>query len=103
MNLRNRAIVGTAALIMIFSGTLLGLRTMREPVQIPVAAVESAKNAKQGAIVRIEDTDLNALPMLDVEIKDAGGPQFLLSDKPEYFRTGNGIAMQEQIKPGVVR
>jgi hypothetical protein len=103
MNLRTDAIGGTVVLTLIFSETLVGLCAMGGLVQIPHAAVESAKTAKQGAIVRIENVDLNALPMLDVEIKDAGGPQFLLSDKPEYFRTGNGIAMQEQVKPGVVR
>jgi hypothetical protein len=44
-----------------------------------------------------------ALPVLPVTIADAHGSQLLLSDKPEYFYAGNGIALQEEVRPGVVR
>ncbi|MDB6020907.1 MAG: hypothetical protein JWQ04_764 [Pedosphaera sp.] len=43
------------------------------------------------------------LPVVPVKITDARCPQLLLSDKPEYFYTGNGIASQEEVKAGKVR
>lgn len=48
--------------------------------------------------------DLNAIPVLPITLtSDPDSPQFIISDKPEYFRTGDGIALQETVKPGVVR
>ncbi len=43
------------------------------------------------------------LPVMPVEITADGGPQFLFSDKPEYFLSGDGIALQETVQPGAVR
>ena len=58
---------------------------------------------KAGQRVEVSDVDLDAVPQIKPIIKDDGGPQFLLSDKPEYFRTGDGIAMRERVEPGDVR
>lgn len=69
------------------------------PADKAIAAVEFA-----GERVQLEHIDFAAIPQLDLEIRDLeGAPQFLLSDKPEYFRTGDGIAMQEKVQPGDVR
>jgi hypothetical protein len=60
--------------------------------------------ASPGDVIRTNVTELKSVPQLQVNVTPADRqPQFLLSDKPEYFRTGNGIAMQEYVKPGVVR
>lgn len=61
--------------------------------------------APQGSVVRLDElwSKQRDLPTVPVKITDAHGPQLLLSDKPEYFYTGNGIALQEEVKPGVVR
>lgn len=61
--------------------------------------------ARPGQIVLAEGLDLGeeSIPAIQMTRVDAGGPQFLLSDKPEYFRTGDGIAMQERIEPGRIR
>jgi hypothetical protein len=40
---------------------------------------------------------------VSVDVSNAPGPQFLFSDKPEYFRAGNGISLQEDVRPGMVR
>jgi hypothetical protein len=66
---------------------------------------EALRKASQGAVVRMENfmKDRRDLPRLTVKIDEAQGPQFLLSDRPEYFLTENGIALQEEVKPGVVR
>lgn len=60
--------------------------------------------AKPGDLVQLDPSiDLRQIPVLQLTITDGKGPQFLFSDKPEYFRSGNGIAMQEVVQPGKVR
>ena len=65
---------------------------------------ESLQKASRGDVVRLELLkDRVHLPHVAVKIEGAAGPQFLLSDRPEYFLTGNGIALQEEVKAGMVR
>lgn len=61
--------------------------------------------AQPGAVVLLPEflKERPNLPILPVDIAPESGPQFLFSDKPEYFVTGNGIALQETIRPGLVR
>ncbi len=76
---------------------------------LPAAAMASDASqpvtdaARAGERVQLPALDFAAIPRLDATIRDADSPQLLLSDKPEYFRTGNGIAMQEAVEPGDVR
>ncbi|MBE0545028.1 MAG: copper amine oxidase [Verrucomicrobia bacterium] len=73
--------------------------------ELIAADQEALRGAKQGGVVEMPDLTARraTLPRLPVAIVAAGGPQFLFSDKPEYFLTGNGIALQEGVQPGVVR
>lgn len=73
--------------------------------EVPEEARQSITSASRaGERIELEGVDFGAIPTLDVTIDDGDdSPQFLLSDKPEYFRTGDGIAMQETIDPGLVR
>jgi hypothetical protein len=73
--------------------------------ELTAAELETLQAMQQGGVVILQDfwAQQRALPALPVKIADAGGPQFLLSDKPEYFYSGDGIAMQEEVKPGAVR
>ena len=61
--------------------------------------------AKPGAVVQLPEFLKRRadLPHLPATVAPDVGPQFLLSDKPEYFYSGNGIALQEEVQPGVVR
>ena len=72
-----------------------------------ITAVEknALEAARQGEVVLLSELwpQQRELPLVPIKISDAHGPQFLLSDKPEYFYTGNGIALQEEVKPGVAR
>jgi hypothetical protein len=62
------------------------------------------KSAKPGDIVLTPFLDAAVIPAVPITIAPAAdSPQFLLSDRPEYFRTGDGISMQEDVQPGVVR
>lgn len=71
--------------------------------QNPTTAPTDLNTAKPGDVVWLDNTiELTTTPLVAFQ-KKPGGPQFLFSDKPEYFRTGNGIAMQEDVQPGIVR
>ncbi len=61
--------------------------------------------AKPGSVVLLPEflKQRANLPVMPVEIAADVSPQFLFSDRPEYFLTGDGIAMQETVQPGVVR
>ncbi len=61
--------------------------------------------ARPGQVVRLDPAllDEKATPVLDVRRRPIDGPALLLSDKPEYFRTGDGIALRERVEPGRVR
>ena len=71
---------------------------------LSAADEEALRDAKQGAVVKLDLMGQRGrLPRAEVEIHEVEGPQFLFSDRPEYFYTGNGIALQEKVKPGMVR
>lgn len=63
------------------------------------------RSAGQGRVVTLSNlwSSQHDLPQVPLKISDAHGPQLLLSDKPEYFYTGNGISLQELVQPGTVR
>jgi len=72
--------------------------------EVSAADEERLRKSNQGEVVRM--TLLNGraqLPKVGVKIENAPGPQFLFSDRPEYFLTGNGIALQEEVEAGTVR
>lgn len=61
--------------------------------------------ARPGAVVQLPEflKQRADLPLVPAIIVPDIGPQFLFSDRPEYFLAGNGIAMQEDVRPGIVR
>ena len=61
--------------------------------------------ARPGAVVQLPEFLKRRadLPHVRTTIIQDAGPQFLFSDQPEYFLTGNGIALQEDVQPGIVR
>jgi hypothetical protein len=73
--------------------------------EFTIAETDALRSTQQGGVLTLSNlwARQRELPFIPLEIADAHGPQFLLSDKPEYFYTGNGIALQEEVKPGVVR
>src|SRR5580700_1967214 len=84
----------------------LWLQTFAAPGASPISEEkEPLQNARRGGIVVLKDlwTRQRDLPTVPVEISDAHGPQLLLSDKPEYLYAGDGITLQEAVKPGIVR
>lgn len=63
------------------------------------------RGARPGDVLALPEllSQREAVPVVTVGIAAAPGPQFLLSDRPEYFLTGNGIALREDVRPGLVR
>ena len=63
------------------------------------------QSAPQGGVVKLAELWKSQATLLapQLNIVPVRGPQFLLSDKPEYFYTGNGVSMDEHVQPGQVR
>ena len=65
-------------------------------------AQTSLQDATPGQIVTDHGLELSedAIPRIDVQREPGEDVSLILSDKPEYFRTGNGVALREDIEPG---
>ena len=63
------------------------------------------RRARPGQKLNVSELTLSnkTTATLDMKRVSKPGVKFLLSDMPEYFRTGNGIAMQERVSKGTVR
>lgn len=98
-NRRIRALIQAGLLALAAFGLTSGAS------ELPPVELNSLRSAKAGDVILMPDLTARraALPRLPAEIVAVGGPQFLFSDKPEYFLTGNGIALQEAVQAGVVR
>lgn len=60
-------------------------------------------SARQGTIVALDGFLTEKLPLLEYQKVVLPGPQFVISDDPEYIRVPEGIALQEKVQPGAVR
>jgi hypothetical protein len=61
-------------------------------------------NAKQGTIVELPKNVLSDnIRLINYDQIIQPGPQFMISDDPEYIRVPEGIALKEKVKPGAVR
>ncbi len=60
-------------------------------------------SAKQGDIVILEDFLVMDFPKIAYDKVVMPGPQYIISDDPEYIRIPEAIAMQESVAPGAVR
>lgn len=61
------------------------------------------KNGKIGNIVLLDEFLTTAYPEIKFTKEVLPGPQFLISDDPEYIRIPEAVAMQENVAPGAVR
>lgn len=59
--------------------------------------------AKQGSVVQLENFLTEKIPFIDYQKIVQPGPQFIISDDPEYIRVPEAIALQETVQPGTVR
>jgi hypothetical protein len=61
------------------------------------------KNAKEGEVVILDNFLDPNFKKIDFIQTISPGPQFIISDDPEYIRIPEAIAMQEEVLPGAVR
>ncbi|MDB5108946.1 MAG: copper amine oxidase [Mucilaginibacter sp.] len=62
------------------------------------------KNAKQGGILYLDNfLSSNKFTELNYKKVVLPGPQFIISDDPEYIRVPEAIALREAVQPGAVR
>jgi len=59
--------------------------------------------AKPGDIVLLEGFLKESFPKISYQKKIQPGPQFIISDDPEYIRIPEAIVLQEEVSPGSVR
>lgn len=72
--------------------------------QTPNAEVVKAlKNGKSGEIVSLPNFLSVDFQKIKFHKTIAPGPQFIISDDPEYIRIPEAVAMQERVEPGAVR
>src|SRR5690606_4360027 len=60
-------------------------------------------SAKQGDVVILQDFLTTDFPKIAYDKVVVPGPQYIISDDPEYIRIPEAIAMQEEVQPGAVR
>src|SRR5687768_15925573 len=64
---------------------------------------ENLVKAKQGSIVILEDFLSEKIAALTYTKTILPGPQFVISDDPEYIRVPEAIVLREAVQPGTVR
>jgi hypothetical protein len=64
---------------------------------------ERIRNADAGEAIELPGLELDAAPLLEYDKLLLPGPQYLISDDPEYIRVPEAIALQEEVLPGRVR
>ncbi|MCA5004381.1 copper amine oxidase [Sphingobacterium bovistauri] len=64
---------------------------------------EILRKAKEGQVVLLDGFLDPNFRKVDYKQTIKPGPQFIISDDPEYIRVPEAIAMQEEVKPGAVR
>lgn len=76
---------------------------MAHSQQLTAALNDVIKNTPQGHTLQVPgllSEQIQSLPYLKIVLP---GPQYLISDDPEYIRVPEGVALREPVQPGSVR
>lgn len=87
----------TLIVLIIFSPSLLIAQSLGSKLNATLL------QAKQGEIVELPGFIKNDFPRIKYEKIILSGPQYLISDDPEYIRVPEAIAMKESVNAGSVR
>lgn len=85
---------------------LVGGLSAALPAQAQVLSSELNQRilaAKQGSVVELPGLLTEKLPQLGYKKIVLPGPQYIISDDPEYIRVPEAIALRESVQPGTVR
>lgn len=70
---------------------------------VPPTVSQVLKAAKPGQTVELKDYSLNEIPEIPYTTLVQPGPQFLISDDPEYIRVAEACPFRARVEPGRVR
>ena len=59
--------------------------------------------ASQGMTINLEGLLTDKLPLIEYRKIVVPGPQYIISDDPEYIRIPEAVAAREKVQPGSVR
>src|SRR5690606_11942566 len=71
--------------------------------QLSSSNLKTLKETKVGSIARLDSFLTVDFPKIRYDKVVAPGPQFIISDDPEYIRVPEAIVLQEEVNPGAVR
>jgi len=77
--------------------------TRNNAQSITAAQNHALLQALQGAGVNLDGFLTEKLPLIDYRKIVLPGPQYIISDDPEYIRVPEAIAVRETVQPGTVR
>lgn len=60
-------------------------------------------NAKQGMTLNLSGQLKEEMPLIEYRKVVLPGPQYIISDDPEYIRIPEAVAVREKVQPGTVR
>lgn len=89
--------------ILRFFFILLSIAPAAEAQTRPEQISKKLTGARPGDIVLLEGFLTEKLPKISYQKTIQPGPQFIISDDPEYIRIPEAIALQEEVSPGAVR
>lgn len=97
-----------AAALVVASGCALRAQPDSAPGASEIQALDPAieatvVGAAAGQAVHIGGAPLKNLPEISYELMVLPGPQYLISDDPEYIRVPEAVALREEVNPGAVR
>lgn len=70
---------------------------------LPPAEEDALLKAKQGSVVELPNFLSENIPSIPYHKIVLPGPQFLISDDPEYIRVPEAVVLKEKVQPGAVR
>jgi len=97
--IRRNVIIWSICLAFIFFAISLNTHAQ----SITAGQSQKLKGAKQGEIVYLENFFDQDFPKIQYEKIVLPGPQYIISDDPEYIRVPEAIVLQEALQPGAVR
>ena len=97
-------LIQTNAVKTVLASVMMAAGITSASAQTITAAHEAAiREAKQGTIVQLPGLLTEKMSNLDYKKVVMPGPQYIISDDPEYIRIPEGIALKEVVQPGSVR
>jgi len=92
-----------SGLTMLFISSHLVLTLPAAAQTVPAEIRQKLLTTKQGSIVELPGILNEQLPKINYEKIVLSGPQYIISDDPEYIRVPEAIALKEKVAPGTVR